>query len=190
MAVLTDAELVSRAKKGDTAAFDELVGQYSRRVANIAYSLLSDREDALDAAQEVFVRVYKSLGTFRGESTVSTWIFRITRNVCTDFLRKRRGGVQSLDDGEDDEPKMEIADDSQSPERVAERNEKIRAVRNAISRLEENQREVITLYDINGLSYDEIAEVLRCPVGTVKSRLYRARETLRKILNENRELFL
>lgn len=187
---MTDAELAKRAKKGDTAAFDELVGQYSGRVANIAYSMLSDREDALDAAQEVFVRVYKSLGAFRGESSVSTWIYRITRNVCTDFLRKRRGVVQSLDAEEDDEPKKEIADESNSPERIAERNEKIQAVRKAISALEDNQREVITLYDINGLSYEEIADVLKCPVGTVKSRLYRARDALRKILSENRELFL
>lgn len=187
---MTDSELVSRIKKGDMKAFDALVAQYSKRVANIAYSLLSDREDALDAAQEVFVRVYKNISTFRGDSTVSTWIFRITRNVCTDFLRKRKANTISIDEENDDEPKTEISDESNSPEQIAERNEKVAAVRSAIAQLDETQRTVITLFDMNGLSYEEIAAVMRCPVGTVKSRLYRAREQLRKILMENKELFL
>ncbi|MBQ7794598.1 MAG: sigma-70 family RNA polymerase sigma factor [Clostridia bacterium] len=186
---MTDNELVAKIKKGDMSAFDELVAAYNRRVANIAYSLLSDREDALDAAQEVFVRVYKSVGSFRGESTVSTWIYRITKNVCTDILRKRRTSVISLDNDDEDEPKTEIADESTAPEQVAERNARIFAVRAAIAQLDVNMRTVITLCDINGLSYEETASVLKCPIGTVKSRLYRAREALRKILSENKELF-
>ena len=186
---LTDTELVSKIKKGDMAAFDKLVEEYNKRVINIAYSLLSDREDALDAAQEVFVKVYKNIGSFRGESTVSTWIYRITKNVCTDILRKRRTTIISLDNDDDESPRLEIADESTSPEQVAERNEKIAIVRKAIATLDENQRTLVTLYDINGLSYEEIAAILKCPLGTVKSRLYRARESLRKILSENRELF-
>lgn len=187
---MTDTELVSRIKKGDMKAFDELMHMYDKRVANIAYSFLSDKEDALDAAQEVFVRVYKNISSFRGDSSVSTWIFRITKNVCNDFLRKRRAVVQSLDDTEEDEKPLEIADDSPGPEQVAERNEKIDALRNAVAKLDENQRMVLTLYDINGMSYEEVAKIIQCPVGTVKSRLYRARESLKKILYENRELFL
>lgn len=187
---MTDEDLVKLIKKGNKSAFDDLVNRYSGRVANIAYSLLSDREDALDAAQEVFIKVYKNISAFRGESSVSTWIFRITKNVCTDFLRKRKATVISLDDEKDDEQKIEIADDTHSPEQVSERNTKITAVRAAIAALDENHRAVITLFDINGLSYEEIASVLRCPVGTVKSRLYRARDSLRKILLKDRELFL
>ncbi len=187
---MTDGELVSKIKKGDMAAFDKLVADYSKRVSNIAYSLLSDREDALDAAQEVFIRVYKNIGNFRGESTVSTWIYRITKNVCTDFLRKRRSNIISLDDDNEDGPKLEIADETTSPEQIAEQNERVVAVRKAIAALDENQRTVITLFDINGLSYEEISAILKCPLGTVKSRLYRARDSLRKILSENRELFL
>lgn len=186
---MTDTELVSKIKKGDMTAFDKLVEEYNKRVINIAYSLLSDREDALDAAQEVFVKVYKNIGSFRGESTVSTWIYRITKNVCTDILRKRRAAVISLDNEDDESPRLEIADESTSPEQVAERNEKIAIVRKAIATLDENQRTLVTLYDINGLSYEEISAILKCPLGTVKSRLYRARESLRKILSENRELF-
>lgn len=188
---MTDAELVAKIKKGDMTAFDKLVAEYDKKVVNIAYSLLSDREDALDAAQEVFIKVYKNIGTFRGESSVSTWIYRITKNVCTDILRKRKATVISLDDSDDDEgAKIEIADESSSPEQLAVQNEKINAVRAAIAALDENQRVLVTLYDINGLSYEEIAGVLKCPLGTVKSRLYRARESLRKILSENKELFL
>ena len=187
---MTDKELAALIKKGDMNAFNELVGLYNKRVVNIAYSLLSDREDALDAAQEVFIKIYKNIGSFRGDSTVSTWIFRITQNVCKDFLRKRRAVVQSLDADDEDEPKLEIADESQSPENVSERNERAAALRRAIAMLEENQRIALTLYDLNGMSYEEIAAIVKCPVGTVKSRLYRARESLRKILAENRELFL
>lgn len=187
---MTDTELVSKIKKGDMTAFDKLVSEYNKRVINIAYSLLSDREDALDAAQEVFVKIYKNIGSFRGESTVSTWIYRITKNVCTDILRKRRSNIISIDNDDDDEPKLQIADESSAPEHIAERNAQIEAVRTAISQLDENMRTVITLFDINGLSYEETAAVLKCPIGTVKSRLYRARDALRKILSENKELFM
>lgn len=187
---MTEAKLVQAAKGGDMQAFDELVNLYNKRVINIAYSLLSDREDAYDAAQEVFIRVYKNLSGFRGDSTVSTWIFRITQNVCKDFLRKRKPIAQSLDNDDEDEPSLEIADESLSPEQVSERNEKIALLRAAIAELEENQRIVLTLFDLDGRSYEEIAEIIKCPIGTVKSRLYRARESLRKILAENKELFL
>lgn len=186
---MTDIELVSLIKKGNMDAFDKLVKAYEKKVINVAYSLLSDKEDALDASQEIFVKVYKNISSFRGESTVSTWIFKITKNVCYDFLRKRKGNVISLDEENDDEKKIEIPDLSASPDVLYERQEKINVVRKAIDSLEENQRIVITLFDINGLSYDEISGIIKCPIGTVKSRLYRAREALRKILSENRELF-
>ena len=186
---MTDMELVSLIKKGNVDAFDKLVKAYEKKVINVAYSLLSDKEDALDASQEIFVKVYKNISSFRGESTVSTWIFKITKNVCYDILRKRKATLISLDEEDDDEKKIEVADESASPEVIYERQEKINIVRDAISKLDENQKIVITLFDINGLSYDEISEIIKCPIGTVKSRLYRAREQLRKILSENRELF-
>ncbi len=187
---MTDIELVAKIKKGDMDAFDELVNSYSGRVANIAYSLLSDREDALDVAQEVFIKVHRSIDSFRGESSVSTWIYRITKNVCTDILRKRKSNIISLDNDDENEPKTEIADESTAPEQVAERNAQIKAVQEAISQLDDNMRIIITLCDINGLSYDETAKILNCPMGTVKSRLYRARKNLRKILSQNMELFI
>ena len=172
------------------SAFDALCTAYDKKVVNIAYSLLSDREDALDAAQEVFVRIYKSIASFRGDSSLSTWIFRITRNVCSDFLRKRKGFVKSLDEEEDDEPKLEIPDEKNAPHTDYEKKERVYVVREAISELDEHQRTVLTLFDLNGLSYEEIAEITHVPVGTVKSRLYRAREALRKKLEKNKELLL
>ncbi len=187
---MTDLELVAKIKKGDMDAFDELVNLYSKRVANIAYSLLSDREDALDAAQEVFIKIHRSIDSFRGDSSVSTWIYRITKNVCNDMLRKRKANTVSIDSDDENEQKIEIADESTSPEHIAERNAKIDAVRVGISKLDENMRTVITLCDISGLSYEETAKILNCPLGTVKSRLYRAREHLRKILSQNMELFI
>ena len=187
---MTDSELVRRIKAGESDAFDALCTMYDKKVVNIAYSLLSDREDALDAAQEVFVRVYKSISGFRGDSSLSTWIFRITRNVCSDFLRKRKGFVKSLDDDEEDEPRLEIPDESRAPHTEFEKKERVRIVRAAISELEENQRTVLTLFDLNGLSYEEIADITKVPVGTVKSRLFRAREALRKKLEKNKELLL
>ncbi|MDO4618122.1 MAG: sigma-70 family RNA polymerase sigma factor [Clostridia bacterium] len=185
---MTDNELVAKIKKGDMHAFSALVKAYESKVINISYSLLSSREDALDAAQEIFVKIYRNIDSFRGDSTVSTWIYRITKNVCCDYLRKRKSNVISLDE-EDEDKKIEIPDETSSPGEVLEKKETVNLVRNAISKLDENQRIVITLFDIEGLSYEEISDIIKCPLGTVKSRLYRARESLRKILADHRELF-
>lgn len=186
-----ERKLAARIVMGDMQAFDELVTEYQNKVIHISYSMLSDYEDACDASQEVFVKVYRSIANFRGESSLSTWIYRITRNVCMDFIRKRKNAViMSIDEEKEDAPKTEIEDESKSPEHIAERNETVSMVHRAISRLEENQRIILTMYDIEGMSYDEISKILEIPAGTVKSRLNRARQKLRKILSENREHFL
>ena len=135
---MTDEELVKLIKKGNKKAFDDLVNGYSSRVINIAYSLLGDREEALDAAQEIFIKVYKNIANFRGESSVSTWIYRITKNVCIDFLRKRKEATLSLDDNQDDAPKIEIEDRKFSPEENAETHEIQQLVHDAISQLDDN----------------------------------------------------
>lgn len=187
---MTDREIVDRIKKGDNEAFDYLVNQYSKKIINTAYSLLYDADEAQDAAQEVFIKVYRNIGTFRGDSSVSTWIYRITRNVCCDILRKRKSSnVISLDAEDEEGHKNEPADTGDTPQEAAEKNERDEILRSAVASLEETHKTVITLFDMEGLSYDEIAEVMKCPVGTVKSRLYRARDALRKILEKNRELF-
>ena len=184
---MTDDNFIEKLKLHDRHAFDALVEQYQTQVVNMAYGLLSDREDAMDAAQEVFLKIYRYIGTFRGECALSTWIFRITRNVCTDFLRKRRPDNISIDMDEDEKPKVELRDTKDTPEAAVEKTELQKMVRDAISQLDEGHRVVLTLFDIEGMRYEEIAEILECPVGTVKSRLARAREKLKEIFIKNRE---
>ena len=175
---LTENDLIKKCKKGSREAFNILVSNYQQQVINIAYGMLSNQEDAYDAAQEVFVRVYKSIESFKEQSSFTTWLYRITTNVCSDILRKRQkhSGVISINQAIDEKKDMEIS-------------ERQRAVREAISELKEEYRTVITLCDIEGLSYDYIAEVLGIPSGTVKSRINRARSALKKNLMNKRELF-
>lgn len=188
--LMDDNRLMTLISHGDRQAFASLVDLYQTRVIHIAYGMLFDYEDACDASQEVFVKIYRSADTFRSESTLSTWIYRITKNVCIDFLRKRKEATLSLDDNQDDAPKIEIEDRKFSPEENAETHEIQQLVHDAISQLDDNSRLIITMFDIDGLSYDEISSILEIPAGTVKSRLNRARSKLRKILSEKRELFL
>ena len=156
--------------------------------------MLSDTEDATDAAQEVFIKVYRNIDRFEGKSSLSTWIYRITSNVCKDFLRKRTRTIQSVsiyESSEDDDDRpMEIKDSSPTPQEHMEITETQREVRKALDELPEEYKSVIVMYDLEGLSYDEISNVLQCPVGTIKSRLNRARKALKKNLSEKRELFL
>lgn len=191
---MPESDLIKRCKNKDRDAFNELVEEYQTRVINIAYSMLSDRDDALDAAQEVFVKVYKGIDGFREKSSFTTWLYRITSNVCADFLRKRQKNVRvvsiSIDsDDESGEGDMEIPDASPTPDEHMMLSEQHRAIREALSIVKSEYREVITLFDIEGLSYKQISDILRIPEGTVKSRLNRARVALKKILSEKSELF-
>lgn len=191
---MSETELIKLCQKGDRDAFNILVEKYQNQVINIAYSMLSDREDACDAAQEVFVKIYRNIAGFKGKSSLSTWIYRIISNVCNDILRKRQKSTNVISIStalqEDEENKdMEITDTSPTPEEHLELSEQQRMVRAAIGELSVEYKEIITLCDIEQLSYEEISQVLKCPVGTVKSRLNRARNSLKKKLLENRELF-
>lgn len=191
---MPESELIERCKNGDRDAFNELVEQYQGQIINIAYGMLSDREDAYDAAQETFVKIYRNIGGFKGKSSLSTWIYRIVANVCNDMLRKRQrsAAVVSISNtvSDDDDREMDITDDAPTPEELLELSEEQRAVRIAISELGAEHREIITLSDIEQLSYEEISGILKCPIGTVKSRLNRARTALKKKLLKQRELFL
>ncbi len=186
---MDEKKLIKRIKSGDRYAFDELVREYQTKVIHIAYAMLSDYEEANDAAQETFVKVYRFVDNFRHDSSLSTWIYRITKNVCLDFLRKRKEATISIDEENEDGKRIEIEDSSKTPEKIAEENERRKLLRKALAELDDNSRMMITLYELEGMSYDEIADILKIPVGTVKSRLNRAREKLKKILFEKRELF-
>lgn len=188
---MTDQEMIALCRSGDREAFNALVLKYQKQVFNIAYGMLSDYEDASDAAQDVFIKVYRSIASFRGQSSLSTWLYRICSNVCNDILRKRqrRGISISLDNDDEDAPVSELPSEEPTPAERLEESERRRAVREAINSLRKEYREIIVFSDMEQLSYEEISKILRCPVGTVKSRLNRARNALRKKLSEKRELF-
>jgi len=183
----SDLALVERAQAGDREAFEELVQRYYSKIYSFAYRMVSDAETAADLTQEVFLRAFAALPSFRLESSFQTWIFRIASNLCVDRHRRaqRRGPAPLSLEGfgeEEEEPGLEVPDWSGNPERILEREELRAKVQEAIGQLSEKLRTVLLLYDFQGLSYEEIARVVGCPVGTVKSRLFNARAALRRIL--------
>ncbi|MDQ7794878.1 MAG: sigma-70 family RNA polymerase sigma factor [bacterium] len=181
-----DEVLVKRARDGDTAAFEELVARYERRVYNLAYRYTGDREDASDLAQEAFLKAFLALRGFRGRSTFSTWLYRVTTNACLDAVRSRqRRRTVSLDQPiltVDGQVERQVSDSSVDPEELAQRREVQAVVRQAIARLSPDHRMVLVLRDLQGLAYEEVAAILGLNLGTVKSRLNRARLALRDLL--------
>lgn len=182
---MEDRELVERARAGDAAAFEELVLKYQQRVYNLTLRMTGNEEDAFDLSQEAFLKAWKGLETFHFESAFSTWLYRLTSNACLDFLRaqKRRRTVSlTAEDDDGEEIQIEITDPAPNPEQAALAAEDRRMLASALNALDDEAREIITLRVIDDLSYDRIAEVLGIREGTVKSRLSRAREKLRKKL--------
>lgn len=182
-----EAGLVERARAGDMAAFESLVAHYERKVLNMAYRRIGSYEDACDIAQEAFVRAYTRLGEFRGDASFSTWLYRIVHNACMDEIRRRkRQTITSLDqpmEADDGEMFRQLKDEEGvGPEQALERRELQAEVQRAIARLEDHFRVVLVMRDIQGLSYNEIADVLGENLGTVKSRLNRARNALKEQL--------
>ncbi len=182
-----EAELVRRAKDGDMAAFEQLISNYQIKIYHIAYHMLSNEQDAEDAAQEAMIKAYRYLGSFKEESGFYTWIYRITHNICLDMLRRRKRSlthetdlVKKDQDGQ--EAELQIVDAKPQPEEQLLRLQVQNEMQNAIAELKENYRVVLVMRDIEGMSYDDIATVLEISAGTVKSRLNRARENLRKIV--------
>ena len=185
---MTDQELVLRAKQGDQAAFEQLVADNQNKVYSLALRLIGDREEAADQAQEAFLKAWQGLNAFQGESSFSTWLYRLTANVCIDYLRRRnrRLGVESAVSLDDEEAGWaEPADWEQDPHRKLEQSERGRALARGLERLPEYQRRPLVLRELSGLSYQEIAQALDLDLGTVKSRIARARLALRKILLED-----
>mgnify|MGYP000892149186 CR=1 FL=1 len=187
-----EKDLLLKARNGDVKAFETIIEDYQKKVFNIALRMIGNHDDASELAQEVFIRIFKSLKNFKGESSLSTWIYRITTNVCLDELRKRKNkNIVSLDEDvkqDDGEIKRQVEDARPTPDVIAEKNEVRRVVKEAILSLPEDQRTVIILRDIQGFSYDEIAKIMNCPEGTVKSRINRSRQILRDRLKPKLEL--
>ena len=185
-----DTALVERCRLNDEAAFNEVVARYKNKVYNYICRMLNNSDDAEDLTQEVFVRMYTSIDSFRSHSSLNTWLFRIASNLCIDYHRrgkKFRAHAFSLDapvggDGgsEPDAPAHEVADISYEPHRLLEHQEMTQQLQRALGQLPEKLRAVILLHDIEDMPYEEIAQVIGCPLGTVKSRLFNARVQLRQ----------
>ena len=184
---MTVDELVRAAAGGDEEAFAQLVALHEKKVYNLALRMCGNPEDAADAAQDAFLAAWKGLPNFRGEAGFSTWLYRLTSNAAIDQLRKgkRQREEASLDDG--DLP-LDVPDRQPGPQEAAESAELQRAVADGLRELSEDHRQILLLREYQGLSYDEIAQALEVDLGTVKSRISRARRALRKILLERGNL--
>jgi RNA polymerase sigma-70 factor (ECF subfamily) len=185
-----DISLVKRCQGGDLAAYELLVGRYRQRVFNVVYGIVHNVEDANDLCQETFVKAWRSLGRFKGESAFYTWLYRIATNLGIDHLRRRaKQESVSFDDAiksEDDaEPEM-MASKIALPSKETERTELRAAIEAAIAQLSPEHRAVIMLKEFEGLAYKEIAKVVGCSLGTVMSRLFYARQHLQKLLKDVR----
>jgi len=178
-----EAELIARASKGDSEAFGVLVERYQRRVANVALSVVHNQDDAIELAQETFVRAYENLSKFESRSSFSTWLYRIAANLAIDFWR--REGRHVVLRGEDAENEIrKLPSDTGDSFKTASRKELSARLTAALEELTPEHRTVILLREVEGLSYDEISAALNCPRGTVMSRLHYARNRLRVLLKD------
>ncbi len=187
-----DREAVRRVQAGDTDAFEPLVEKYKRKVFRLAYQVLRDQEEALDTAQEAFVKAFRALPGFKGDSAFYTWLFRITMNVALDRRRQRAARTKSLGAGDvpPEEWERTAVSTDPDPEDVATSAERRARIQKGLDSLSEHHRAIIILSDIEGLQYREIAEVLGIPMGTVMSRLHHARKRLREVLGSGFVLLL
>lgn len=182
---MTDNELIRQVLAGETNAFSELVERYQTKVYSLALRMCGSEDDAFDLAQEAFLRAWQSLESYRADAAFPSWLYRLTSNVCIDYLRKKkRSKIISLtfEDDEGEQAQTELPDPAPTPEQALLQKEERALLTEAMNALPVEARQILTLRAINGLSYEQIAEVMGLPEGTVKSRLSRARDQLRKKL--------
>jgi len=177
----TDKELVRRVKKGDRHAFDLLFSRYQHKILNLVGRYLRDREDIEDIAQETFIKAFRALPRFRGESAFYTWLYRIAINTAKNHLVARSRRPPGVDVDVEEAEFMDGTDalkESENPESALARDELSAELDLAISQLPDDLRSAVTLREFDGLTYEQIAEIMDCPVGTVRSRIFRAREAI------------
>lgn len=185
---MTEQELVTRAKAGDDEAFAQLMRDNEKRIYNLTLRMTGNPEDAMDLAQETFLNAWRGLKFFKGDSAFSTWVYRLASNACIDHLRrqKRRQDISApMPVNDEDDSVPDIPDERFLPEQELDRQELRRAVAKGLEQLSDEHRQVLVMREINGLSYQEIGDILDLEEGTVKSRIARARNSLRKILVES-----
>lgn len=185
-----DNSLLTKARQGDLQAFEELTSSYYTKVYNICYRMLNNPEDAGEQAQETFIKAFRYIKDFKGNCSFSTWLYRIATNACLDFIRKNKNKKTiSLEQESYEELTLQdrLVSDTPGPEKTAELNAQKAAIREAMSKMNEKNRIIIILRDYMGLSYEQISETIEAPVGTVKSRISRARSELRDLLCRDKE---
>ena len=184
MTVFFENEIIRSVLRGNVNDFEKLVTAYEKNVYNIALRMVGDPEDAADMTQETFIKAYRALSGFRGDSKFSSWLYRIASNVCLDFLRSRsrhpQVSLSTVD--EDDRATFELPDMRQNPEEQLMKKLGMEAVRRGLEQLPEQQRQILVLRELGGLSYAELAQTLGLEEGTVKSRIFRARKRLCALL--------
>ncbi len=184
MTVFFENEIIRSVLRGNVNDFEKLVTAYEKNVYNIALRMVGDPEDAADMTQETFIKAYRALSSFRGDSKFSSWLYRIASNVCLDFLRSRsrhpQVSLSTVD--EDDRATFELPDMRQNPEEQLMKKLGMEAVRRGLEQLPEQQRQILVLRELGGLSYAELAQTLGLEEGTVKSRIFRARKRLCALL--------
>lgn len=187
----TDLQLVRLVQQGKKQAFDMLVKKYQYKVIGIAQRYVSNPDDAQDIAQEAFIKTYRALADFRGDSAFYTWLYRITVNTAMNFVTSNANKMKSVDV---DTPEIESYDGSEklhdiaNPENIMEGEDARKLIKKALGSLSEELRQAICLREIEEMSYEDIAVVMNCPVGTVRSRIFRAREIIDKYLSEKAEV--
>ncbi len=177
----TDKELVRRIKKGDKQAFDLLFSRYQHKILNLVSRYLRDQQDVEDVTQEAFIKAFRALPRFRGESAFYTWLYRIAINTAKNHLVARSRRPPGVDVDVDDAEFMDGTDvlrDSESPEAALSRDQLAKVINATLSELPDDLRSAVTLREFDGLTYEQIAEIMDCPVGTVRSRIFRAREAI------------
>ena len=190
--MMDEKELIQHLKDGDERAFNEIVERYSKKLYYLCLKMLQNESDAEDTVQTIFLKAYTNISRFEEKSSISTWLYRIGVNVCTDLLRKRKKEtVSSLysTNSDEEEYALELPDEKENVEESVLRKERKEALYQAISTLKPKQKELIVLREIENLSYEEIAKILTMNVGTVKSGINRARKALLEKLQKNTELF-
>ena len=178
--------LLNRAAKGDASAFEGIIVQYEKLIYNVAYRIMGNQEDALDICQEVYIKIYRNLAKCASIEYIKNWVCTITHNACMDELRRRKGktadSYDEILESQEGRAKAEPADGAARPEDVLLHQELSHAIADAIKQLSDEHRILIVLRDIQGMSYEEIADITNNPLGTVKSRLSRARNNLKNLL--------
>ena len=183
-----EIRIVRKVLAGDVNAFEQLVIENQKSVYNLALKIMKNESDALDVSQDVFLKAYTNLENFRGDSRFSVWLYRLAYNACIDASRKSKTGMNvslTVQDEDSESAELDLADTKPLPEEETERRETQREVQAAIQELPEDQRKIIVMREFSDMAYEDIASTLGISVGTVKSRLSRARKNLAKILIQN-----